>query len=610
MTILTQLLGGGESRATLRDPPDWLIDAVTYGGKTLSGERVSPKSAMSISAYFAALRAISEDVAKLPLPVFERLEPRGKRRRPDHPLYRLIHDEPNPEMSSQTFREVLTHHAMGWGNGYAEIQRRGNVPIALWPLSPDTVRIERDKTTRRLSYIVQSTANTPEARLPARNMLHIHGLGFDGVTGYSIAKVARETLGLASATEKSGAAFFGNASRPLGSLEVPHALKQDRKTALRESIEHVHQGTENSHRLMVLEGGVQFKPISIPNEDAQWIESRNFSIEDIARWFRIPPHKIGHLLRATFSNIAHQAIEYVTDTLLAWLLRWEHEIWRKLIPRADQTVIFAEHIVEGLLRGDPEMQAKLFATGRQWGYLSANDVLELMNRNPIGPEGDVYLSPANMLPADQLGKMPAVGIPGPPGNDGADGQNGENGRDGQDGEQGTQGDPGQHGEQGAAGPQGPPGDRIHNPDALIAAHLPQFTKAYAYLLKIEANKAEQAAKAGELEAWAERFYEKHKSQVTKVLTEPVEAFCGSMWAAYRNGPMPEEIEIVVVEQVRKLTALHIDHSHFTLKHNKFTKAIEHWRYDRPEIVARDSLRVMATSMLSIFGEKGSGENGD
>lgn len=606
MTILDRLLHPAETRSTLRDPDGWLIESLTGGSRSLSGQTVSPQNATGVSTYYAAMRAIAEDCAKLPLPLFERLEPRGKKRRPDLSLYRLIHDEPNPEMSSQTFRETLTGHAMGWGGGYAEIEWRGPRPVALWPLDPTTVRIEREseKKGRRLVYVVRHGPRSTEVRVPARNIFHIHGLGFDGLTGYSVAKLAKQALGLAMATEKFGAAYFEQAGRPSGRLEFPNPVKPERVPALRKQFADACSGEANWHKTLVLEDGATWKPYSFPHDDAQWIESRQFSVEDIARWFRIPPHKIGHLLRATFDNIAEQSIEYVVDTLTPWLSRWEHEIWRKLIPRVDQSRIFAEHVVEGLLRGDPEMQSKIFATGRQWGYLSANDVLELQNRNPIGPEGDVYLSPVNMVPADMLGKV-GQGNQGPPGPPGPPGTTGQAGRDGHNGSPGKPGTSGTDGPRGPQGEQGSPGRVVRqrlNVDSHVAAHLPLMTKAYVALLCIEADKAERANKRDKLVEWAAEYYGKYDIQVRGVLIEPVEAFCASLWAASRSEPMPEAASRMVASYTGDIVAEHIKQSQTDVADNDVDTVLAYWRDARPSVAARDTLDVLSRAMLSILDE--------
>lgn len=379
-----------EKRATLRNPPDWLYKAFTGGSPTLSGQTVSPDTALTLSSYYAAIRAISEDVGKLPLILYRRLEPRGKERAAGHPLYRLLHDSPNVEMSTMSFRETLTLHAIGWGNGLAEIVRDGaGNPVALWPLDPSKVRIDRGPD-KRLRYRIW--VGNAEVTLQSRDVFHLHGLGFDGVTGYSVAHLARECIGEALAAGKSGAAFFGNNSTPSGVLEAPNPISAEAFKNLAKSWKEKFQGAEKSHQVVVLEQGIKFTPIGIPNKDAQWIEAREFHVSELARWLRIPPHKIGHLRNSTFNNIESQSIEYVVDCLQSWLVRWEQEISRKLLP--ERSDLFAEHLVDGLLRGDTAGRFNAYRTAILAGWMSRNEARALENLNPV--DGlDEFLTPLN-----------------------------------------------------------------------------------------------------------------------------------------------------------------------------------------------------------------------
>ena len=294
-----------------------------------------------------------------------------------------------------SFRETLTLHAIGWGNGYAEISRdKSGRVTALWPIDPARVRIERDDK-HRIKYVVRPVAGGDEVTFRPMDVLHIHGLGFDGLTGYSVATLARESIGAALGAEQSGAALFGNASIPGGVLEHPGVLSETAYKALKDFWEHRHKGAKNAHRTAVLEQGMTFKPISVPNKDAQWIEAREFMVSELARWLRIPPHKIAHMRDATLSNIESQSREYVVDTLTPWLVRWEQEIARKLIPVRSN--LFAEHLVEGLLRGDTENRYNAYRTAILAGWMSRNEARERENMNPA--EGlDTFLEPLNTGP--------------------------------------------------------------------------------------------------------------------------------------------------------------------------------------------------------------------
>lgn len=395
--------------STLKNPADWLVDALTGGGSnTSSGVRVTPASALSLAAYFAAIRCISEDVAKVPLIVYEDLEQNGKKKRKDHSLYPILHDQPNANMTAMTLRETMVQHALGWGNGYAEIVRDKSFNVvALELITPDRVTVEINPNTNRVMYTVRNGVGAVTT-LQDFQMFHLHGLGYDGLTGYSIAHLAREAIGLGLAQEKSGSTIFGNSARPSGILETDGELEPEAQQNLRESWERLYSGPDNANKTIVLENGVTFKPITIAFKDAQFIEGRSFSASDIARFFRIPPHKIGVMDAATFSNIEQQAIEYVVDTLQSWFVRFEQEIKRKLLNRTVDEHLFAEHLIDGLLRGDIESRYKAYQIARNGGWMSANDILNKENSNPIGEQGDIYTIPLNMQDASKINDEPEV----------------------------------------------------------------------------------------------------------------------------------------------------------------------------------------------------------
>jgi HK97 family phage portal protein len=379
-----------------------------YGGgaKNSAGVPVNEQTALTYAAFWAAVSIISSDVASLPLILYKRGQQGGKERHTSHKLYKILHDEPNPEMSSVTFRETLQGHALTWGNGYAEIQRDGaNGVKALWPITPDRVTVFRDERTLEVRYRV-ARAGGGEVEIPARDMLHVPGFGFDGLTGYSVVGTARESLGLGIATERFGATFFGNGSTFGGVLQHPQVLGAEGAKSLRDSIAGMHQGVERSHKFLVLEEGMTYQRLGIPPNDAQFLETRKFQIAEIARWFQIPPHKLGDLERATFSNIEEQNLDYYTATLRKWLVRWEQEINRKLISPLERNIQFAEHMIDGLLRGDIARRYSAYATGRQWGWLSVDDIRERENMNPLDDgSGKSYLVPSNMMPADRINEV-------------------------------------------------------------------------------------------------------------------------------------------------------------------------------------------------------------
>ncbi len=430
MSRLLDLFSAGEvSISDLVNPSAWMSEWAG-GRRTTAGEMVSASSALGLSAYYACLRNISEDVAKLPAVVYERVA-RGKNPAPKHPLYRLVHDEWNPGMSAFAGREVLTHYALAWGGGVAEIVRDGmGVVRALYPIHPSRVRIRREAGVLR--YFVNVTGWDGDAKkvgwipFDSGDLLHLHGLGPDGHTGYSVLSLASETIGLGLAAQRFGAAFFGNGTQLGGVLQHPQKLGKEALAHLREFFNTEHQGPDKAWKPAILEEGMEWKPTGIPPRESQFLESREFGVEEIARWFRMPPHKIGHLNRATFANIEHQGIEYVTDTLMPWLVRWEQEYARKLFPTTGPEVgrYFVEHVVAALMRGDYVSRTNGYRIAIASGWMKPNEARELENMNPAEePEADGLWVQGAMLPMKTAAKAKPPGDT-PPRTPGLDGPNG------------------------------------------------------------------------------------------------------------------------------------------------------------------------------------------
>ena len=575
-----------ERRSNLRNPDDWLVDAMV-GPRTVSGMRAGVGEAMTLASFYAGVRNISEDVGKLPLKFYERVATGGKREAVEESLWFTLHDQPNPEMSSLTFRETLTQHAIVLGDGYAEIVRVGR-DVDLWPLDPTRVRIERDRSNGALRYVLPATHNERERIFRSQDIFHLHGLGFKGLGGYSVATMARESIGVALALRASGAALFGNNSRPGGVLQTPNKLDDAARRNMRESWERVHGGAESFHKTAILEQGVTFTPIAITNKDAMWIEAGHFSVEEFARWLRIPPHKIQHLLRSTFSNIVAQNIEYVTDTLMPWLIRWEQEIQRKLITPMfgvrTRSPFFAEHVVDALLRGDIETRYRAYAIARNWGWESANSILGLENRNPIGPQGDVYLVPENMANAERLldEPEPPSDVP-PPGDD--DGDNDDNGavdasvrllaleqsrRVARD----VNGDD----------------EKIQK---IADVHSPMLVEAFRRVLRVEVKQVTNRAKSGKFDDWVEVFYTEHVQHVRGALIPVVETFVGSVWAALDYGVMLESVTRAVAEETDAMARRHCDASRNGLRRtaSSVLKAtLESWSNGRANTSAIAEMR--------------------
>lgn len=380
-----------------------------YMGGSTSGKQVTERSAMQMTAVYSCVRILSEAVAGLPLHLYRYKEGGGKEKAIDLPLYRLMHDEPNPEMSSFVFRETLMTHLLLWGNAYAQIIRNGKGEvIALYPLMPNKMRVERDENgSLYYEYIHSSdeadTMKNTTVRLTPYNVLHIPGLGFDGLVGYSPIAMAKNAIGMAIACEEYGAKFFANGAAPSGVLEHPGVIKDPQK--VREAWQSQFGGSQNANKIAVLEEGMKYTPISISPEQAQFLETRKFQINEIARIFRVPPHMVGDLERSSFSNIEQQSLEFVKYTLDPWVMRWEQSLSRALFTEEEKKTLFFKFNVEGLLRGDYQSRMNGYATARQNGWMSANDIRELENMDKIPAEqgGDLYLINGSMLPMQNAG---------------------------------------------------------------------------------------------------------------------------------------------------------------------------------------------------------------
>ena len=380
-----------------------------YFGGTTSGKAVTERSAMQMTAVYSCVRILAEAVAGLPLHLYRYKEDGGKEKALDHPLYLLLHDEPNPEMSSFVFRETLMTHLLLWGNAYAQIIRNGKGEvIALYPLMPNRMVVDRDIHGQLYYQYTRSTEEAPTMKgvtvnLPPSDVLHIPGLGFDGLVGYSPIAMAKNAIGMAIACEEYGAKFFANGAAPGGVLEHPGTIKDPQR--VRESWQSTFGGSGNSNKIAVLEEGMKYTPIGISPEQAQFLETRKFQINEIARIFRVPPHMVGDLEKSSFSNIEQQSLEFVKYTLEPWLVRWEQSIQRTLLSPEEKKSYFAKFNVEGLLRGDYASRMSGYATARQNGWMSANDIRELENLDRIPTEdgGDLYLINGNMLPLGNAG---------------------------------------------------------------------------------------------------------------------------------------------------------------------------------------------------------------
>jgi len=389
---------GTSSRATLRDPSA-LVDMAAP--KTASGMNVDRAKALTFSGVYAAVRIISETIAGLPRHVYRR-DGDNAIKEAEHPLARLL-DQPNDIQTQFTLFETLMGYALTWGNAYCEIVRAPATgrPVSLHLMRSD--RVAPNMVNGRLVYEVR-TDDMGLVSLSPDQVLHIKAVG-DGLAGYSQIRLAREAIGLGLAAEQHGAKFFGNDATPGGVLTHPGRLKKETADRLRTSWERVHAGSGNSHRVAILEDGMGWTTIGLPNSDAQYMESRKFSITEVARIYSVPLHMLADLDKATFSNIEWQGIEFSKFCILPWIIRVEQEVHRKLLLENERASVFLRHNLGGLQRGDAGSRASYYNTLFNIGCLSQNDIRALEDKNPI-EGGDQYFVPMNLAPSNEPAAEP------------------------------------------------------------------------------------------------------------------------------------------------------------------------------------------------------------
>ena len=366
-------------------------------GKANSGEMVDEKSAMQIATVYACVRLLAESVAQLPLHLYKVSELDGQEKARDHPLYKILYREPNPEMTSFSYWEAVMTHLLLWGNSYSQIVRDGkNNILGLYPLLPENVEIDRtDKGELYFIYHAYTNEVPGETNkdiiFRRDEVLHIPGLSFNGLVGFSPIAMMKNSLGTTLAVEKYGSAFFKNGAQPAGVLEHPGVLKDPGK--IRENWMNAYGGASNAHKVAVLEEGMQYKPISLPPEDSQFLSTREFGVEEICRIFRVPPHMVQDLKRATFSNIEHQSIDFVVHTLDPWLVRIEKAIVTDLLVEEEKDLFFPKFNVDGLLRGDYKSRMDGYSIGISTGIISPNEARRKENMQPLPEDegGDFHI---------------------------------------------------------------------------------------------------------------------------------------------------------------------------------------------------------------------------
>jgi HK97 family phage portal protein len=384
-----------EKRGSLENPSTSLLTAFV-GESTTAGPVVNDRTALHGSAVWAAVTTIASDIASLPFKLYRKTDS-GRQEVTDHPLVGVLNCQANPQMTAVALRETLTGHALLRGGGYAIRGYDGAGRTSeLVPVAPD--RVER----RGNVYHVRTSRGVE--RVPSDMMLHIHGLGSDGLTGWSVVQYAAQSFGLGLAMQEHGARFFSNDARPGGILTHPESLSKEAATTLKRAWQKAHSG-QNAHRIALLEEGLTWQAVGITSEEAQFLESRQFQTEEVARWFNIPPHKIGDMSRATFSNVTHQAIQYVQSTLTPWLRRWEQEVDRTLLSKYErEDGLYVEHSVQAMLRGDAPARGEFYRTLLNIGAMTPNEVRARENL-PAIEGGDHAWMQLNMAPLDDTRRV-------------------------------------------------------------------------------------------------------------------------------------------------------------------------------------------------------------
>lgn len=375
-------------------------DALFNMGGMLSaaGQRVSPDTALRLTATFACVRVLSEAVGQLPLHLYRR-EGRGKVHATEHRLYHVLHRRPNRWQTASEWREMQQGHLTLRGNAYSEIIAPRGVVTDLVPLNPDGVTVERYPDGVGFRYRYRRNDGT-ERILNREDVLHLRGLSSDGFLGINPIELEREAIGFGLAAQDYGARFYANGATMPGWIEFPGSFKTDEaKTKFRAAFQGQQVGA-NRFKTPVFEHGMKYHELQIKHTDLQFLETLKYRDTDIARIFRVPPHKIGILDRATWNNMEQQSLEFVIDTLMPWLVKWEQRLEESLLLDSERELYFFKFSVEGLLRGDAKTRAELYGEGIQDGWLTRNEVRELEDRDPL-PGLDTPLEPLNMAPADR-----------------------------------------------------------------------------------------------------------------------------------------------------------------------------------------------------------------
>lgn len=498
---IMQRSASGDS--SLRKPAEWMING--FGGPTASsGVRVTAETAKTLAVFWGCLRVISDDMAKLPLRV-HRDDGDAKNLVPAHPANRLLNKKPNPKTLAFTFRQTMQMHVMTAGRAFAEIRKTNDgTLLSLHPIHPDRVTVENDQDSLR--YRVRNPG-TQDSILRADQMLHLRGLGNDGVDGMSVIAYARESLGMGLSAQAFGGHFFARGMRPAGILKTAAKLTETAIGNLRKSMEDLYGGSKNAGKVPIFDNGLEWQNVSIPPEDAQFIETRGMTSLEVCQWLRVPPFKVFDMKGQNNGSLEQQQQSYVTDSMGGWMVMWEQELHDKLLTEAEKADHYFKHNASAMLRGDFKGRSEGYAIGRQNGWMSVNEIRALEDLNPV-EGGELYLAPLNMTTLENLGNIapadPAANNPTP-----------------------TKGQP---------GPVVDPPKRSLEAvstqvEAIVRASQESMTEALRRVLHTEADKATRAIKRGELEAWAAEFYKGHVDAVRAAVFPVVESIIGSVRAA-------------------------------------------------------------------------------
>jgi len=375
--------------------PAPIHDYSGWGAPSVSGAVVTENRAMGLSAHFACVSLISRIIASLPIHVYERTAAGGKKIRNDHPTARLLRKKPNPEMTSFSMIEAMQAQILNRGKAFAELifDKNGNV-CEIWPIAPGICEPKRKDKYSPIEYHFPNSGTI----LPAWKILHVPGLGFDGINSFSPIQLFRQSLGLGLALDEFGARFFGQGTNIGGMLSHPSKLSDDAHKRLKTSMNEQYAGLSKSHRMIILEEGMKFEKLGMPLEDAQFIESRKFTVSEMARIHGVPPHLIGDLEKATFSNIEEQGLNAVIYLFRPWIVRWEQVLNNKLFTgEEEQNKYYIKFELDGLLRGNMKARYEAYSIGLQQGFLNADEVRELEDMDPLpNGQGKTYRFPLNL----------------------------------------------------------------------------------------------------------------------------------------------------------------------------------------------------------------------